>query len=42
MIEYRSPNIVTVIESRRLRLAGHAARIEEVWSALKMLTKINV
>ena len=26
---YRSPNIVTVIKSRRLRWAGHVARMEE-------------
>ena len=25
---YRSPNIVTVIKSRRLRWAGHVARME--------------
>ena len=26
---YRSPNIVRVIKSRRLRCAGHVARMEE-------------
>ena len=35
---YRSPNIVKVIKSRRLRLAGHVARMEEGRSALKILT----
>ena len=35
---YRSPNIVRAIKSRRLRWAGHVARIEEVRSSFKMLT----
>ena len=35
---YSSPNIVKVIKSRRLRLAGHVARMEEGRSALKILT----
>ena len=35
---YRSPNIVRVIKSRRLRWAGHEARMEEGRSAFKMLT----
>ena len=35
---YRSPNIVRVIKSRRLRLVGHVARIEEGRSAFKILT----
>ena len=35
---YRSPNIVRVIKSRRLRCAGHVARMEESRSAFKMLT----
>ena len=35
---YHSPNIVRVIKSRRLRWAGHVARIEEDRRALKMLT----
>ena len=35
---YRSPNIVRVIKSRRLRRAGHVARMEEGRSAFKMLT----
>ena len=29
---FRSPNIVRVIKSRRLRWAGHVARMEEGWS----------
>jgi hypothetical protein len=35
---YRSPNIVRVIRSRRLRWAGHVARMEEGRSAFKILT----
>ena len=35
---YRSPNIVRVIRSRRLRWAGHVARIEEGRSAFKICT----
>ena len=35
---YRSPNIVRVIKSRRLRWAGHVARMGEGRSALKILT----
>ena len=35
---YRSPNIVKVIKSRRLRWAGHVARMEEGKSAFKILT----
>ena len=35
---YRSPNIVRVIKSRRLRWAGHVARMEERRSAFKILT----
>ena len=35
---YRSPNIVRVIKSRRLRWAGHVAKMEEGRSALKILT----
>ena len=34
----RSPSIVRVIKSRRLRSAGHVARMEEGRSALKILT----
>ena len=35
---YLSPNLARVIKSRRLRWAGHAARMEESRSALKILT----
>ena len=35
---YRSPNIVRVITSRRLRWAGHVARMEEGRHAFKILT----
>ena len=35
---YRSPNIVRVIISRRLRWAGYVARMEEGRSAFKILT----
>ena len=35
---YRSPNIVRVIKYRRLRWAGHVARIEESRSSFKILT----
>ena len=35
---YRSPNIVRVIKSRRLRWAGHVARMEEGRSSFKILT----
>ena len=38
-ILYRSPNIVRVIKSIRLRWAGHVARIEEIRNALKILTR---
>ena len=34
----RSPNIVRVIKSRRLRWAGNVARIKEGRSAFKILT----
>ena len=37
-IYYRSPNIVRVIKSRRLRWAGHVARMEDGRSAFKILT----
>ena len=33
-----SPNIVRVIKSRRLRWAGHVARMDEGRSAFEMLT----
>ena len=35
---YRSPNIVRVIKSRRLRWAGHVARMEGGRSAFRILT----
>ena len=35
---YRSPNIVRVIRSIRLRWAGHIARMEERRSAFKIIT----
>jgi hypothetical protein len=35
---YRSPNILGLIKSRRLRWAVHLARMEEGRSAFKMLT----
>ena len=35
---YLSPNIVRVIKSRRIRWAGHVARMEEGRSAFKILT----
>jgi hypothetical protein len=35
---YRSPNIVRMIKSRRLRWAGHVVRMEEGRSAFKILT----
>ena len=37
---YHSPNVVRVITSRRLRWAGHVARMEEGRSAFKILTVI--
>ena len=35
---YRSPSIVRLIKSRRLRWAGHLARMEEGRCAFKILT----
>ena len=35
---YRSPNIVRVVKSRRMRWAGHLARMEECRSSFKILT----
>jgi hypothetical protein len=35
---YRSPSIVRVIKSRRLKWAGHVARMEESRSVFKILT----
>ena len=34
---YHSPNVVRVIKSRRLRWAGHVARMEECRSAFQIL-----
>ena len=36
---YRSPNIVRVIKSRRLRLAGHIARMEEGNTSFNIFTE---
>ena len=36
---YRSPNIVRVIKSRRLRWAGHVVIMEEVRSAFKNVNR---
>ena len=38
---YSSPNIIRVIKSRRLRWAGHVARIEEGRSAFKILINVS-
>ena len=35
---YRSPDVVRVIESRRLKWAGHVARTEEVGMLSKFYT----
>ena len=35
---YRLPNTVRVLKSRKLRCAGHVARMEEGRSAFKILT----
>ena len=35
---HRSPNIVRMIKYRRLRWAGHVARMEEARTAFKVLT----
>jgi hypothetical protein len=35
---YRSPNVVRMIKSRRLRWAGHVVGMEEGRSAFKILT----
>ena len=35
---YHSSNIVRVIGYRKLRLAGHVARMDEIRSAFKILT----
>ena len=36
----RSPNIVRMIKSRRLRWAGHVARLKEGRTAFKIVTGI--
>ena len=38
MVVFLFPNIVRVIKSRRLRLAGHVVRMEEDRSAFKIVT----
>ena len=38
IVFYRSPNIVRVIKSRRLRWTDHVARMEEGTSVFKILT----
>ena len=38
IVLYRSPNIVRVIKSMRLRWAGHVVRMDEGRSAFKILT----
>ena len=38
IVFYRSPNVVMVIKSRRLRWAGHVANMEEGRSAFNILT----
>ena len=40
-IVYRSPKIARMIKSRRLRWAGHVARMEEGRSPFKILTGKN-
>ena len=39
---YCSPNTVRMIKSRRLRWAGHVARMEEGRSAIKILVVIPI
>jgi hypothetical protein len=34
---YSSPNIIRIIESRRMRWAGHVARVEETRNAYRIL-----
>jgi hypothetical protein len=38
-IFYASPNVIRVIKSRRMRLAGHVARMGEVTNACKILVE---
>jgi hypothetical protein len=40
IVLYRSPNVVRMINSRRLRWAGHVARMEEGRSVFKILTGV--
>ena len=37
---YSSPNIITNLKSRRLRWAGHVARMEEFRNAYRVLVRI--
>ena len=41
-IQYHSFNIVRMIKSRRLRWAGHVAKMEEVRGAFKILTVATI
>jgi hypothetical protein len=34
---YSSPNIIRMIKSRRMRWAGHVARMGETWNACRIL-----
>jgi hypothetical protein len=34
---YSSPSIIRMIKSRRMRLAGHVARMEEKWNGYRIL-----
>jgi hypothetical protein len=34
---YSSPNIIRMTKSRRMRLAGHVARMRETWNAYRIL-----
>jgi hypothetical protein len=36
---YSSPNIITIIKSRKIRLAGHVARMGEMRNAYKILVE---
>jgi hypothetical protein len=36
---YSSPSIIRMIKSRRMRLAGHVARMREKWNAHRLLVK---
>ena len=38
---YSSPNIIRVIKSKRLRLAGYVARMEERRGACRVLVDVN-